>query len=343
MEAAAIDLRQQRGLDLAKGKAKRIRQINDNTWLVPSATNASGGYVVDIAAGAFGSCSCPDHEDRGVRCKHLWAVAYFRREVTLPDGTTVVTEQRVTYSQDWPAYNRAQCDEKDRVQILLRGLCDGIVQPRQADGHRHGRKRLPLADVVYAATMKVYGTMSGRRSSSDIRASADKGHVDKAPAYNSIFRYVERPELAPLLKTLVREAALPLKEIETAFAIDSTGFATNTYSRWFDAKYGEEKKCQRWMKAHAQVGTATNVITAIEVTESNVGDSPMLAPLLASTVAAGFNVRELSADKAYLANDNLTAIEAANAVPYIPFKSNSKSEGSAAWKRMLAHVQRPQR
>jgi hypothetical protein len=145
MEATAIDLRQQRGLDLVKGKGKRIRQLDDNTWLVPSATNVSGGYVVDVASG---SCSCPDHEDRGVKCKHLWAVAYFRHEVTLPDGTTIVTEQRITYSQDWSAYNRAQCEEKERVQVLLRGLCDGIVQPRQAEGKRHGRRRLPLADVT---------------------------------------------------------------------------------------------------------------------------------------------------------------------------------------------------
>jgi uncharacterized Zn finger protein len=72
MEATAIDARQERGLALAKAKAKRIRKINDNTWLVPSATNASGGYVVDVTNG---TCSCPDHEDRGVRCKHVWAVA----------------------------------------------------------------------------------------------------------------------------------------------------------------------------------------------------------------------------------------------------------------------------
>jgi len=36
----------------------------------------------------------------------------------------------------------------------------------------------------------------------------------------------------------------------------------------------------------------TNVITAVEVTEvteRNVGDAPMLTPLLASTVKAGFD------------------------------------------------------
>ena len=324
-----VDARQQRAMALVASKRSRIKHVAGSRWLVPSQSNASGGYVVDADAK---TCSCPDHEDRGVRCKHLIAVAIIRQEISFPDGTTVTTEARITYAQNWPAYNRAQAEERSRVQLLLRGLCDGIVQaPRQG----RGRKPALVADVVYAATMKIYGTMSGRRSTSDIRACADQGLVEKAPAYNTLFKHAERPELASLLKTLVQEAALPLKAIETAFAVDSTGFATNTYSRWFDEKYGGEKKCQRWVKAHAMVGTMTNAITAIEVTESNVGDAPMLTPLVESTVAAGFDVREVSADKAYLSNEMLTTIESVGAIPYIPFKSNSRGTGgSDAWRRL---------
>lgn len=73
---------------------------------------------------------------------------------------------------------------------------------------------------------------------------------------------------------------------------------------------------RRRFRLHAQVGTFTNVIASVEATESSVGDSVMLAPLLASSVERGFDVRELSADKA--SNDNLVAIEAAMGVPYIP-------------------------
>lgn len=70
------------------------------------------------------------------------------------------------------------------------------------------------------------------------------------------------------------------------------------------------------------VGTVTNVVTAVEVTESNVHDSVMLAPLVQRT-AANFNVHEVSADKGYLGHANLATIEAIGAVPYIPFKNNS--------------------
>jgi transposase len=328
-----MDARQQRALALVASRRKHIKHVAGARWLVPSATNASGGYVVDADAQ---TCSCPDHEERGTKCKHIWAVLHIRQEVTLPDGATVtatVTAQaRITYRQDWPAYNAAQCDEGHRVQLLLRALCDGIVQPPYS-----GRGRPPalLGDVVYSAAMKVYGGMSGRRSTSDVQACAERGLVSKAPAYNTLFKYAERAELAPLLKMLVHESAAPLRAVETTFAIDSTGFATNTYSRYFDAKYGHEKKCQRWIKLHAQVGTITNVIASVEATESTVGDSVMLAPLLASSVERGFDMREVSADKAYLSNDNLTAIEAAGAVPYIPLKANSRPTGkSDAWRRL---------
>lgn len=153
-----------------------------------------------------------------------------------------------------------------------------------------------------------------------------------------MFQYLERDDMAPLLKALVHEAAPPLKAIETTFATDSTGFATNTYACWFDEKYRGEKKCQQWIKLHAQVGTVTNVIASVEATESTVGDSTMLVPLLASSVARGFNVKKLSADKAYLSNDNLTAVEAVGAAPYVPFKANGRGTGmSAAW-RCLWHT-----
>jgi len=217
------------------------------------------------------------------------------------------------------------------VQALLRGLCDGIVEPPRPP--TRGRQPMPLAVLVFAATMKIYSTMSGRRASSDVRACKERGLVEKAPHYNTISEHLARPDLTPLLKMLVAESALPLRAIESTFAVDSTGFATNTYSRWYDEKYGEERKCQRWMKAHAMVGTTTHTIAAVEVTESNVHDSPMLAPLLADT-ASRFNVREVSADKAYLSHANLAAIEAVGAVPYIPFKSNSTENGSEAWRRL---------
>ena len=326
---AATDLRQSRGLALAK--STRIKNVNGALWIVPSATH-SGTYVVDANAQ---TCTCPDHEDRRVRCKHQWAVSFVRHEVVEADGSKVVRETlSVTYRQDWPRYNKAQVYEKEHVGVLLKSLCAGIEQPVKAN--LRGRPRLPLADVVHGALLKTFGGLSGRRSSSDLRDCHAKGLVSVAPHYNSIFSYLERPEIQPLLTSLVEETAAPLKRIEKDFATDSTGFATSTYYRWFDAKYGEEKSEKRWVKLHANVGVITNVIAAAKVTAGNDADAPELPALIEAT-AKRFNVAEVSADKAYLSHKNLAAIEKVGAKPFIPFKINSQADGSAAWERMHAY------
>jgi transposase len=134
----------------------------------------------------------------------------------------------------------------------------------------------------------------------------------------------------------VEEAAAPLKAVETSFSVDSTGFSTAVYRRWYDDRYGREMKEAAWVKAHAMVGNKTNVITAVRVTDESVGDAPVLPSLVQST-AARFDVAEVAADKAYLTHANLAAVEAVGATPLVPFKSNSQGEGPAA-RRKLWHL-----
>lgn len=326
-----MDARQERGLILAKDK--RVRHVAGSTWAVPSQDDDKRGYIVNVGEE---TCSCPDFEIRRRKCKHLWAVEIVRTVATAPDGSEVVTESvkvtRKTYTQNWPAYNRAQSAEKETVQALLRGLCDGIATPAHPG---RGPKPLPYSDAIFGMAMKVYTTVSGRRASTDIKACAEGGHISRAPSYNAIFTYFDNPAMTPILTRLIEESAKPLATVENSFAADSTGFGTCVYRRWFDAKYGREMSEATWLKAHAMVGTATNVVTAIRVTDSSGADSPELPPLVAST-ARRFHVTEVSADKAYLGHVNLAAIEAVGAVPYVPFKSNSRDKGSPAWRRMWA-------
>ena len=330
MDVAVVDLGQVRGLALYRAKAARFRHVVDTTFFVPSSTG-SGGYIVDSARA---TCSCPAHEDTGARCKHLWAISYFRGDLEAPNGETVVSKAvRLTYAQDWPRYNAAQCEEKDVAQALLRSLCDGLSEPVQ----KMGRPRIPIGDAVYAAAMKVYVGTSSRRATSDLRACADAGYVGRTPDFSSVCRTMERADLTPVLRDLVEQSARPLRAIETTFAADSTGFSTNTYCRWFDKKYGEEKRSQRWIKVHAMVGTLTNIFVAVNVTESEgpgSGDSPNFPGLVERTAAGGFEMRDVSADKAYLSHENLAAVERTGAAPFVPFKVDSHGTGSYAWERM---------
>ena len=320
----ALEARQARGRRIAA--TSKVRMTRDELWLVPSESNG-GTYLVDMIEQ---TCTCPDHMDNHFMCKHIHAVTYTRLRTIDENGTVVTTEKlKISYSQNWSAYNKAQCTEKAHVQQLLRGLCDGIVQPP----HVRGRPSLPLSDVIYGSVMKVYTTFSGRRATTDVKDCEAKGLIEHAPHYNSIFNYLGRAELTPLFKALIEESALPLKAIESQFAVDATGFGTSTYSRWYDYKFGREMRYMNWLKAHAMVGVRTNVVTSIEVTEGDKHDSPQFAGLVAST-AKRFNVKEVSADKAYLSHDNLDAVAAVGGVPYIPFKSNNKAEGPEQWQKL---------
>lgn len=314
-------------------------------WYVQS-ERSDACYRVDPAAGL---CTCPDFEVRRAKCKRLWAVEFtIRRETTRTeeticvadaDGATLartVTETvktvataRVTYRQDWPAYNAAQTNEARRLPELLHGLCQGIVQPPQGKG----RPRLPLADVVFCAVLKVYSTVSGRRATGDLSEYQAKGYIAKVPHYNSTFNYLEDPLLTPVLKALIEESASPLKAVESQFAVDASGFSTSRFERWYDAKYGKERSVRQWVKAHLMCGTRTHIVSSVEITDSDAHDSPYLTPLLQST-GQRFKVAELSADKAYLGKRNLAAIVGAGATPYIPFKSNTTGEGPELWRRL---------
>jgi predicted nucleic acid-binding Zn finger protein len=103
------DGREERGRAMAD--AKKIRR-KGALWMVPSATNA-GTYVVDLADADGATCTCPDFELRQCKCKHIHAVEYTIIRETALDGTVTETRTvKVTYKQDWPAYNAAQVNEK---------------------------------------------------------------------------------------------------------------------------------------------------------------------------------------------------------------------------------------
>lgn len=300
----------------------KIAHGNGFIW-VPS---QSGGtrYRVELD-GLFPSCSCEDFELTGRDCKHMiaarqWLDANPDRKLE----TEPTTFARKTYRQDWPNYNKAQTREKDHFLSLLADLCSGITEPERHNP-KGGRPRIPLSDVVFSAAFKVYSTLSGRRFMSDLRDAHAKGHVSRVPSYNAIFDYLENPDLTPILRTLIAESSLPLKAVEVHFAVDSSGFSTSRFQRWFDKKYGVTRKEAEWVKAHIMTGVVTNVITAVEILGQNAADGPQL-PALVNATARNFRVEEVSADKAYAGNPNFEAVNKAGGTLYAAFRGNTTGE-----------------
>ena len=171
------DNRQLKGLEIA-ATAKILRK--GKAWSVPS-QSAERRYTVWLDL-AEPHCSCPDHEDGGFKCKHIFAVEYVVQRERSPDGSTTVTETltvretRKTYRQDWSAYNAAQTGEKAKFLDLLRDLCGGIAEPER---QKNGCPPLPISDALFAACYKIYSTVSGRRFMTDLRDAQSKGYLAK--------------------------------------------------------------------------------------------------------------------------------------------------------------------
>lgn len=313
-----MDAREERGLRIAQTNKIVKTPVG---WKVPS-QSGNGSYIVNLDHD-HPFCTCPDFEARQQPCKHIHAVEFAAQKQVQPDGTTTLTQSvKMTCTQEWTAYNDAQTHEQERFVLLLRDLCNGVQQPPQT----FGRPRLPLTDVVFDLTLKSYTTMSGRRFMSTIRDAETKELVSKSPSFTSGFRYLENPDLTPILKTLIEQSASPLRAVETDFAVDSSGFSTSVYSRWFDHKYGKERSHQNWIKTHLICGVKTHVVTSVEASPEMTADNVQL-PALVKQTAKTFDINEVSADKAYSDRTNLKVVQAVGGTAYIPFKSNSTGMG----------------
>ncbi|HXA16374.1 MAG TPA: transposase [Thermoanaerobaculia bacterium] len=330
-----MDARQQKGLEIAATLA--IQPKGDSAWIVPSQT-LTGRYTVTRTFDGL-ECTCPDYDLRHSTCKHGFAVEFYlkRETVVAPDGETTVTEtraMRVTYRQDWPAYNAAQCAEKELFLHLLRDLCAAIPEPEQVTG----RPSIPITDALFSACFKVYSGMSSRRFQSDLRDAKVKGFVSKAWSFNSVLRVIEDEGITPLLHQLIAATAAPLGVVESAFAIDSTGFGTQCFYRHFTNKHGGREQVSRdYVKLHALVGTKTNVIASATITDRDRHDYNEFAPLLTEG-AKSVTMAEVSADKAYIGQTNLDAAAAVGAEPYIPFKVNMVDHPKSALWTKLFHL-----
>jgi|TARA_Y100000310_G_scaffold270220_1_gene283898 transposase len=237
------------------------------------------------------------------------------------------------YSQQWPEYNEAQTKEKLMFYKLINELLN-LVPTRI---YTFGRPRKSLRDMIFCCIIKTYLNTSARRTISDLELAKRAGYIKEVPHFNTLLNYFDDTGMNIVIKYLIGISSLPLRNVEERFAIDSTGFGTGRFDRWLNIRTQKDSKKKGWRKCHAICGVKTNIITSVEITEGKAGDSPMFSPLLTDT-AQNFNVKEVSADKAYSSRENLNLAKKIGAMPYIPFKKNitkGKSKGSPMWATMF--------
>ena len=342
IEVATVDLRELKALELA-ARSKIVFHLG--RWLVPSQGSPGTVYRVELNPP---SCNCEDFQLRSTGtadgdapvCKHVIAarlVCARDHAGAEPEIVADAVPKKKQYPQNWALYDLAQQTEKDRFMELLADLVAGIEEPARAGV---GRKPTKVRDMLFAAALKVFTTLSGRRFACDLKLAHERGFLSKLMNSMSAQHYIEEESLTPVLVSLIERSAHPLRCVDVDFASDSTGFSTSRFVRWYDEKYGVERSGRAWVKAHIMTGTKTNIITAAIIDGPTAGDSPQFKPLLETTVGNGFKLSEVSADKAYLSRENLELVTLHGGTPFIPFKSNSVAGTlGGVWEKMFGYFQ----
>lgn len=328
----SMNLRQQKALELAD--RDRVIRSGDK-WLVFS-LNGPERYFVTLSP-LF--CSCPDFELRHEECKHTMAVRIFvtrnetRNRVEADLATPPIKWPRKTYKQDWPNYDLAQQNEQAEFRGLLADLCSNIPQRVSQKGTKGGNAFTPLSDLIFATIFKIYSGMSGRRFATDLREAQERGYVSQTVHHSTIARCLEDAQTTPILERLIETSSLPFKAIETEFAVDSSGFSSCKFDRWYDEKWGRVKSEHSWVKVHAIVGTTTQVVASVIITDKHAGDAPMFPPLVKAT-AKNFTVNQVSGDKAYTTTENFQTVEDCGGIGYLSFKTNTTGGIGGIYERM---------
>jgi len=233
---------------------------------------------------------------------------------------------------NWSALTNAQNAEKQMLQDMLQEMLSMVTIV--VDPKKLGRKFSNPKDLLFCLALKTYTKLSSRRLNSDLEQAKANDFISNVPHFTTLMDFLKREELTDLLKELIHISALPVKNLEDSYAIDSSGFSSSQFGRWFDFKYGKESIRRNWVKAHVMCGVHTNIITSIELTEAHGADSPQLENLVKKT-CKDFDVGVITADKAYCSRKNFQIISDHNALPFIPFKKNDtpKAKGYKIWTR----------
>jgi len=186
---------------------------------------------------------------------------------------------------------------------------------------------------------KVYCGLSSRRFSTDLLEAHESGFVTKPIPGTKVTAFFEDAYFIPILKDLIGYSALPLRAVERDFAIDSSGFGTSRYEKWYDQKYGITRTKCLWVKTHIASGVKTNVVTAVRILDKDAADVSQFVPLVRESRRLGFTIDEVSADKAYASLENFEAIAECGAKGFIAFKANATGAVGGLFEKAFHYFQ----
>jgi len=217
-------------------------------------------------------------------------------------------------------------------------MLSDLVKNIKEEDYKFGRPKTSIQDILYSMIFKVYSGVLGRRFTCDMQLSKELGFINKKVPFTTLKDYFNKTEVTEVLHNLIKITSQSLKEVETDFVIDSSGFGTSTIQNWNKYKHSTQDRYHRWVKCHIVSGVHTNIIPAVKITSEFDHDSLQLKELLDKTNEV-FTIEEFSGDKAYSSRKNLQDITNIGAVPFIPFKKNVSTKSThkrgLVWKKAL--------
>src|SRR4028118_32093 len=229
------------------------------------------------------------------------------------DGGSLRPARSTRPRQDWSRFLEWLCV-----------LCQGITETMPAER----RPREQLSDVVFCLVLKIYGKFSYDLLISFLDSLDTGKYLSHVPSAMTLNNYMRDEKLTPILKKLIGESSLPLRGIETHFAIDSTPLFLHSYYLSVDSKTKKKVERRDWIRLHLVCGVKTGIVPSADATLRIVAEQKLFEPLVRELLLLGFEVRGIAGDKNYLSRKNVTLVTELGATPYLTFKKNSrKREG----------------
>ena len=178
---------------------------------------------------------------------------------------------------------------------------------------RRGGQPLPLSDQLFSIMMKAYNNCSYEELVGQLNLYKDAGYARHVPSRNSLINYQHSSAVNAALKDLLARSALPVRDIETVLAIDGTGFGTCATANARDEKYRgvTQRASNKFMKATAAVGCATNVVAAAAFCTQDGAEINYFERVVLASKATWPRLAVVLGDALYSDNPRISAASAA--------------------------------
>ena len=237
-------------------------------------------------------------------CKHIYAVEFTIEREVHGDGSETLTKtmtitEKVTYKQNWPAYNDAAVPREGPVSTSAERP---LLRYAGTDPQRQTRTEAPCGQGcdLFAMAYKVYSTFSSRRFSTDLREAHRQGYmsachrrpqgqcVPRKPRVHADPQVTHRPE-----RPAPRDRRKRLRYRQQRV------FGSNRFERWFDHKYGVTRQKCVWVKTHICLRRENERGHGRSDSGQGRGRLPAVRSAGQGNARRVSTIGEVSADKAY--------------------------------------------